>query len=89
MSVKVIVSFTVSDFDEWKFQFDAGESVRSAADIHMEAHRNVDDPNNAWAIGTAPSKEAFLSVLLSPEAQERIKQAGVTAPPNVNFLEPA
>ena len=61
MSVTVIVSLKVSDFDQWKATFDSHAPAREAAGINAVGHRNLDDEGNAVAIGTAPSKEAFIA----------------------------
>ena len=53
------ISFEVRDFSEMKSVFDAAADARTEAGIAAEAFRNMDAPNNAWVIGTAPSKEAF------------------------------
>ena len=45
-----------------------------------EAYKNLDNPNNAVAIGTAPSKEAFLAYFATPEQSEQMQSAGVVSP---------
>ena len=87
MSVTVIVSLKVADFDDWKAAFDADVSSRQAAGIDAKAYQNIDDPDNPIAIGTAPSKEAFIAFFTRPEMQQIQKDAGVLAPPDVTFLE--
>ena len=87
MSIKVIVSFEVEEFDTFKSGFDTGGPARTEADITAEAFKNVDAPNNVWVIGTAPSKEAFTAFFSAPSAQERMKNAGVISPPTTTFLE--
>ena len=62
---------------------------RAEAGIHAKAYRNVDDPNNACAIGTAPTKEAFIAFSQQPVIQEAMKNAGVLAAPEFKFLEEA
>ena len=89
MSVTVIVSLKVNDLDQWKATFDGHASAREAAGINATAHRNLDDEGNAVAIGTAPSKEAFIAFFAAPEMQEVQKQAGVMGPPEITFLEKA
>ena len=89
MSVTVIVSLKVEDFDKWYSAFSSSSDFREEAGIHAKGHRNIDDPNNAVAIGTAPSKEEFLGIFTSPEMQEAQKAAGVLGPPEVKFLEEA
>ena len=89
MSITVSVSMQVADFDDWKAVFDARENDRAEAGIHAKAYRNVDDPNNAYSIGTAPSKEAFIAFSQQPVIQEAMKNAGVLAAPEFKFLEEA
>ena len=87
MSIKIIVSFEVEDFDRWKSGYDAGENARTEAGITAEAFRNMDAPNNAWVIATAPSKEAYAAFYSSQAAHEGMKNAGVISPPTVTLLE--
>ena len=89
MSVTVIVSLKVSDFDQWKATFDSHAPAREAAGINAAGHRNLDDEGNAVAIGTAPSKEAFIAFFTAPEMRQVQKDAGVLAPPEIKFLEEA
>ena len=89
MSVTVIVSLKVADFDDWKAAFDAHASSREEAGINAKAYQNIDDPNNPIAIGTASSKEEFLAFFTTPEMQEDQKKAGILGPPEVTFLEEA
>jgi quinol monooxygenase YgiN len=89
MSVTVIVSLKVRDFDAWKATFDGHASAREAAGINASAYRNLDDEGNAVAIGTAASKEAFIAFFSAPEMKEVQAKAGVLGPPEVTFLEKA
>ena len=88
MSVTVIVSIKVAEFSKWKAVFDALAEERVEAGLNAPAHQNIDDPNNAIVIGTAPSKEAFLAFFTSPATQEMQKKAGVLGPPEVKFINP-
>ena len=89
MSVTVIVSLKVADFDDWKAVFDAGAIGRAEAGIDAKAYQNIDDPDNPIAIGTAPSKDAFVAFFMRPEMQEIQKNAGVLGPPEITFVEEA
>ena len=89
MSVTVIVSLKVEDFDKWHTAFSSMSRKREEAGIHANAHRNIDDKNSAVVIGTVPSKEVFLEMFTSPEIQELQKSIGVLGPPEVKFLEEA
>ena len=89
MSVTVIVSLKVEDFDKWYAAFSSTSGKREEAGIEAKANRNIDDPNYPVAIGTAASKEEFLGFFTTPEMQEIQKDAGVLGPPDVTFLEEA
>ena len=89
MSVKVLLSLEVEDFNKMKSVFDAAENARTEAGITAEAYSNMDAPNNAWVIGTVPSKEAFTAFFSSPAQKERMRNAGVISPPTVTLLESA
>ena len=87
MSITIIVSFNVEDFDKWNSEFDQGENSRTEPGITVTAYRNMDAPNNVWAIGTATSKEAFDAYFSAPAQQERMKNGGVMSLPTITFLE--
>ena len=87
MSIRIIVSFEVEEFDAFKSGFDTGRNARTDAGITAEAFKNMDAPNNVWVIGTASSKEAFTAFFAAPASQERMRNAGVISPPTVTFLE--
>jgi ABC-type glycerol-3-phosphate transport system substrate-binding protein len=89
MSVTVIVSLKVAEFSKWKAGFDAHAEDRAEAGLNAVAHQNIDDPNNAIVIVTAPSKEAFLAFFTRPETQKMQKKAGVLGPPEIKFINPA
>ena len=89
MSVTVIVSLKVAEFSKWKAGFDAHAEDRAEAGLNAVAHQNIDDPNNAIVIVTAPSKEAFLAFFTRPETQEMQKKACVLGPPEIKFINPA
>ena len=89
MSVTIIASLRVADFDALKAGFDAHASARAEAGIDAKAYQNIDDPNNVIAIATAPSKEAIAALFTKSEMQKVQKKAGVLAPPEIKFLEEA
>jgi hypothetical protein len=59
--------------------YDARENDRVEAGIHAKAYRNMDNPNNAYSIGTAPSKDGFMAFAQQSAIQEAMKNAGVLA----------
>ena len=87
MSVTIIVSFPVSDFDKWKAVFDSDVDNREAAGIHADAYKELDDASRVHVIGTAPSREAFQTFFSNPDLQQRIQNSGVTGPPEIKILE--
>ena len=87
MSITVIISAQVSDFDQWKSKFDNLEEQRFVAGISVRAYRKPDDPNASYVIGTAPSKEAFIEFFTSPERQAIQDSGVITSKPEITFLE--
>ena len=89
MSVKVIVSLDVKDFESFSkvFNGEGAKNARKAVGLIAKAHKGLDNPTNAVVIGTAPSKEAFLGFISTPEQGERMKSAGVVSKPTLTFLE--
>ena len=87
MSIHVTISLKIESFDRIKSVFDAAEDARVEAGITAKLYRNIDDTNNAWVISTVASKETFDAFFSSSAQQERMKTAGVMAPPIITFLE--
>ena len=87
MSITLIISAQVSDFDQWKSKFDNLEEQRLAAGIKVRAYSDPDDTNVSYVIGTAPSRKVFVEFFASPE-REAIQDSGViTSKPVITFLE--
>ena len=87
MSITVVISAQVSDFDLWKSKFDGLEDQRIATGINARAYRNPDKPNTSYVIGTAPSKEIFVEFFTSPDRQAIQDSGVITSPPEIVFLE--
>ena len=88
MSIKVIISMEVADYDNFQSVFGQARPDREEAGIsESEAYRNIDSPSNVWVIATATSKEAFLAFLTANAQKERMKKAGVISPPTITFVE--
>ena len=87
MSVTVIISVYVIDFDEWKTMFDAIEMQRVAAGIHVKSYRNVDEPGAAYVIGSAPSKEVFIVFITYPQRMKIQGSGTTTSQLVITFLE--
>lgn len=87
MSIQIIVSFHVADFDKFKTLFDARAGARTEAGLTGKLYREIDAPNSPVVIGTAPSKEAFFAFFQSPGQQEAMKDGNQLAPPQCTLLE--
>tara|TARA_B100001013_G_C24443213_1_gene376589 strand:+ start:185 stop:457 length:273 start_codon:yes stop_codon:yes gene_type:complete len=89
MSIKVVVSMDVSDFDSFSsvFNSEGPKNARKEAGLIAEAYKNLDNPKNVVVIGAVSSKEAFLAFLTTPEQKQRMESAGVVSQPTVTFLE--
>ena len=87
MSITVVISAQVSDFDLWRSKFDGLEDQRIAAGINAKAYRNRDEPNTSYVIGTAPSKEIFIEFFTSPDRQAIQDSGVITSQPEIVFLE--
>ena len=87
MSITVIISTQVSDFDQWESKFDNLEEKRLAGGISSRACRKSEDQNASYVIGTASSKEAFVEFFTSPERQAIQDSGVITSKPEITFLE--
>ena len=80
MSITVIISVQVTNFDDWKSKF---------AGIQATAYRDLDDSTKSYVIGTAPSKDIFLAFFSSPKRQDIQDSGVITFAPQITFLEEA
>ena len=87
MSVTIIASLKVADFDALKAGFYGHTSARAETGLDAKAYQNIGNSNNAIAIATAPPKEAFAAPFTKSEMQEAQKKADVLTPPERKFLE--
>ena len=84
MSITVIISVQVTNFDDWKSKFDGIE-----ASIKATAYRDLDDSTKSYVIGTAPSKDIFLAFFSSPKRQDIQDSGVITSTPQITFLKEA
>ena len=87
MSVTVIVALKIEDYGRFEASFTQRESAREAAGLDVKPYRDMDDANRVVVIGTAPSREAFVGFMTSPEQQQAMQNASIQGPPDVTFLE--
>ena len=89
MSITVIISVQVTNFDDWKSQFSGIEASRIDVGFKATAYRDLDDPIQSCVIGTAPSKNIFLAFFSSPRRQSIQDSGVITSAPQITFLEEA
>ena len=87
MSITVIISHKVKNFDSWKVGFDANASVRASLGIKTKPYRKLDSPNTVYVIGEAPSREVFEKMFFNVDMADVRKAAGVISEPIVTLLE--
>jgi len=85
------VRHRVEDYAKWKEGFDTHAAARQAAGATDETYvmRNVDDPNEITVIMSWSDLEKARTFTQSASLKEAMQKAGVTAPPEVRFLETA
>jgi hypothetical protein len=64
MSITVLVTIEVEDFDACLEQFITAAPTRSK---EPTAYRDIDNPNKVYILTNAPSKEAFIEEFRSPK----------------------
>ena len=90
MSITMLVTHHVENFDTWKIGFDVHNSVRAEAGIKVTPYKEIGgDPNHVHIIGTVPSKKVSEEFFSCPEMQEVMKNAGVISKHEMTFLEEA
>lgn len=89
--IYIHVRHTVEDYARWKEGFDTHVAARQAAGATGEVYvmRNVDDPNDITVVLGWSDLEKARAFTQSASLKEATQKAGVTAPPEVRFLEAA
>ena len=89
MNIKAIISMEIKDFDEFSKVYSSpdAQKARAEAGIKSKLHKNLDNPNNVIMIGEAGSKEVITNFMTTPAQKERMKNAGVSSPPNITWIE--
>ena len=88
MSIQVIISFEVENFDKWKLGFESRQGRRTEAGIVAHPYQELDKPNHVFILATTPSREVFHSFFTNPLQQAARTDSGVLSTPSVTFLEP-
>ena len=89
--VYLYVRHSVEDYATWKEGFDTHTAARQAAGATDETYvmRNVDDPNEITIILGWSDLAKARAFTQSASLKEAMQKAGVTAPPEIRFLEVA
>ena len=64
MSITVIIEADVKNFENWLALFNELEDQRQEAGINFKAFKNASEPQTSFVIGTAPSKQVLLIILI-------------------------
>lgn len=84
MSVQVIVSHHVTDFEAWKPVFKEHEQVRIAHHALGHAlYRSMDDPGRVVIVNDFADETGARAFLADPSLAEAMKRAGVDVKPDV------
>jgi len=87
MTITIIVSHDIKDWDTFKQGFEAHESTRAAAGITAKAYKKADSTNTVYAIGKIPSHEVFNEFFSDPDFHKHMDDIGVIQPVDVTVLE--
>ncbi|MDP4284910.1 MAG: cyclase [Bacteroidota bacterium] len=84
----VILTHEVKDYEPWRKVYEAGEPLRTASGIKMDAvYTSVDNPNKVTMIGEIASMEAMQSFMQNPQLAADMQAAGVISKPEVTILQ--
>jgi heme-degrading monooxygenase HmoA len=83
-----LVSIKTGDFEKWKVGFEAASSLRkSYGSKGVRAFRNTEKPDEILVLGEYESLEKAKEMFASQEFREAVKNAGLSSPPTVAFLD--
>ena len=86
--VYALVNIKTGDFEKWKAGFEAAASLRqSYGSKGVRAFRNADKPDEILVLGEYESMEKARQMFASQEFREAVKNAGLSSPPTVTFLD--
>lgn len=88
-NLAVVVSHSVSNFDQWKRVFDSDQTNRKQAGI-LGHHINCGaDDHNQLAVYLPGTDRAQLEAFLAnPELKATMSRAGVTSAPSIKWVQP-
>ncbi len=86
--VYALVNIKTGDFEKWKAGFEAAAGLRqSYGSKGVRAFRNADKPDEILVLGEYESMEKMKQMFASQEFREAAKNAGLSTPPTVTFLD--
>jgi hypothetical protein len=86
--VTVLLSHEVKNYPEWKKIYDAGETLRKKAGIHMSGvYQSFDNPNRVTLLGEAQDAEAVAKFMSDPQLKKDMEHAGVLGKPTLSMLK--
>ena len=87
MKDEMFVMHKVADFTKWKAVFDADSANRLSAGLHDHiVARGDDDPNKVLLIFYMDDTAKARSMARNPALAETMKKAGVTGPPQFDYI---
>ncbi len=88
--VHVLVRHKVADFNRWKEAFDTHVIARKrAGEISFHVFHNLEDSHDIFLLLDWESADAARKFMTSSELRDRMQQAGVLGPPEIQYLEDA
>jgi len=88
MSVYVVVSHHVADFEAWKPVFAEHEKVRRGhGAVGHKLHRSIDDPGRVIVVTEFADESGARAFSTDPSLPEAMKRAGVDGPPDVYICD--
>lgn len=85
MSVNVVVSHHVTDFEAWKVVFKEHEAVRREHGAEGHAlYRSIDDPGRVVIVNRFRDEAGARAFLGDPSLAAAMKRAGVDGPPEIH-----
>lgn len=84
----LIVKHKVEDYKRWRPHFDQHEQYRKDhGESCYTVYQSPDNPNELFLYFEWDNKEHALEFISSEDLKEKMKEAGVTAPPTYHFLD--
>jgi hypothetical protein len=86
--VYALVRVTFQDFETWKAAFTAaGELRQEHTSKGVRVFRSPDNPNQVLILGEYEELSRAQDLFKTDRFREALKRAGVTAPPEVTYLD--